>query len=166
MAGRIIGSILHKLAMIAPGGYKIRPHLHRMRGVNIGENVWISQYVYIDEIHPEAVTIGNNVTIGLRSSIITHLYWGPKDGGGNIRPVVIEDDVFIGPHCVILPSVHIGAGSVIQAGTTVSRNVPAGFFWGAPKAGMLAKVSTPLTNRHSHQSFIDGLRPVPVRKKN
>jgi hypothetical protein len=40
-----------------PGGYRLRPFLHRMRGVKIGKNVWISQYVYIDELHPDAVTI-------------------------------------------------------------------------------------------------------------
>ncbi len=58
---------LHKLAMIAPGGYSLRPQLHRLRGAKIGSKVWISQYVYLDEIHPESVHIGENSSIGIRT---------------------------------------------------------------------------------------------------
>jgi acetyltransferase-like isoleucine patch superfamily enzyme len=156
----IFQRILHKLATVAPGGDSIRPALHRLRGVNVGENVWISQYVYIDELHPDAVTIGNNCSIGLRVSIITHTYWGPRRDTGHIGPVVIEDDVYIGPHSVILPNVRIGQGSVIKAGTTVAGNVPSGVFWGAPDAAPLAKVMVPLTREHDYKSFVMGLRPV------
>jgi hypothetical protein len=45
------------MAFLFPGGDTLRPWLHRRRGVKIGKNVWISQYVYIDELHPEALTI-------------------------------------------------------------------------------------------------------------
>ena len=143
-----------------PGGDSLRPLLHRWRGVKIGENVWISQFVYIDELHPDAVTIGNNSSIGLRVSIITHMYWGPKRDTGHIGPVVIEDDVFIGPHSVILPNVRIGKGSVIKAGTTVSRNVPPGVLWGPPEAAPLARVTVPLSRDHDYEAFVLGLRPV------
>jgi acetyltransferase-like isoleucine patch superfamily enzyme len=102
----------------------VRPWLQRLRGVVIGGNVWIGQFVYIDEIHPTDVTIGDNCSIGLRTSIIAHFYSGPRKPGGGGK-VVIERDVFIGPHCVILPNVRIGEGAVIRAGTVVSRNVPA-----------------------------------------
>jgi len=81
----IINRMFHKLAFIMPGGYNIRPQLHRMRGVTIGKNVWISQYVYIDELHPEAVTIGDDSSIGLRSSIFTHFYWGQEDQKMDIK---------------------------------------------------------------------------------
>ena len=40
------------------------------------------------------------------------------------RPVIIEDDVWIGPNATILKGVRIGAGSFIEAGSVVSRNVP------------------------------------------
>jgi len=81
-----------------------------------------------------------------------------------VKPVVIESDVFIGPHCVILPGVTIGQGSVIQAGTVVSRNVPAGTFFGHVPATVLGKVTVPLTPEHSYQEFARGLRPI--RRKN
>jgi acetyltransferase-like isoleucine patch superfamily enzyme len=154
--------IFRRLAYFVPGGFRLRPGLHRLRGVKIGKNVWISQYVYIDELHPEAIEIGDNVTIGIGSAIISHLYW-TKSREPVVKPVVIESDVFIGPHCVILPGVRIGKGSVVQAGTVVSRNVPAGVFLGHQPASILGKVSVPLTAEHSYQEFVQGLRPVRQR---
>lgn len=41
------------------------------------------------------------------------------------RPVVIEDDVWIGPNATILKGVHIGAGAFIEPGAMVTRDVPA-----------------------------------------
>ena len=151
--------VFRRLAYFIPGGFRLRPGLHRLRGVKIGKNVWISQYVYIDELHPEAIEIGDNVTIGIGTAIISHLYW-TKSREPVVKPVVIESDVFIGPHCVILPGVRIGKGSVVQAGTVVSRNVPAGVFLGHQPASILGKVIVPLTAEHSYEEFVQGLRPI------
>jgi acetyltransferase-like isoleucine patch superfamily enzyme len=134
---------LHILAFIGPGGGSLRPSLHRLRGAHIGKNVWISHFVYIDDCHADGM----------------HLYWGP------LRPehkgkVVIERDVFIGPHCVILPNVRIGEGAVIKAGTLVSRNVPPHTLWGPPPAEVLAEASVPLTAEHSYLKFMRGMRPA------
>ena len=151
---------LNRIAYFMPGGYSIRPFIHRLRGVHIGRNVWISRYVYIDELHPEAVIIGDNSSIGLRTSIFTHFYWGPQRPAEHAEKVHIEENVFIGPHCVILPKVHIGKGTVIQAGTVVSRDVPPETLWGPPKSGPIARVTIPLTPHHSYEEFIKGLRPI------
>jgi acetyltransferase-like isoleucine patch superfamily enzyme len=159
MSLEIFNRLFNKLAFFAPGGGSIRPQLQRSRGVTIGENVWISQYVYFDELHPEAIIIGNNVTIGLRTSIITHFYWGPKQKEGGYRKVVIEDDVYIGPHCLILPGVHIRQGAVIRGGTTVTRDVPAKAFLGAADARPIARATVSLTSDHSFDEFVCGLRP-------
>lgn len=159
----IFQRLLHKIAFIAPGGHSLRPWLHRLRGVEMGDHVWISQYVYIDELHPEVVSIGNNTTIGLRTSIFTHFYWGEKRSEDSAGKVIIEDDVFIGPHCVILPNVRIGRGAVVKAGTVVTQNVPPMTFWGAPSAEPLAKVTVPLTHEHEYSEFIRGLRPIRKR---
>jgi acetyltransferase-like isoleucine patch superfamily enzyme len=154
----IFGRLLHKLAFVLPGGDTVRPWLHRLRGADIGKNVWIAQLVYLDELHPDDVTIGDNCTIGLRTSIFTHFYWGPRRPQGNGK-VVIEKDVFIGPHCVILPNVRIGEGAVIRAGTVVSRNVPAHAFWGSPPADFLGTATVTLTSNHSYEEFTCGLTP-------
>jgi heptaprenylglycerol acetyltransferase len=156
---RIVGTVLSRLAHVFPGGSGVRPRLHRWRGVRIGSNVWIGLYVYIDELHPEGLSIGDNCTIGIRTSIITHFYWGPRRAVGNGK-VVIENDVFIGPHCLILPNVRIGEGSVIQAGSVVSQSVPAHTLWGGPAAGPLADVTVPLTSDEEYAGFLRGLKPM------
>jgi acetyltransferase-like isoleucine patch superfamily enzyme len=42
------------------------------------------------------------------------------------KPVVIEDDVWIGPNATILKGVRIGAGAIVEPGSLVTRDVPAG----------------------------------------
>jgi serine acetyltransferase len=116
--------------------------------------------VYIDELHPERLSIGSNCTIGIRTSIITHQYFGPRRPAGSGH-VVIEDNVYIGPHCVILPNVRIGEGAVVQAGTVVSRSVPARTLWCAAAAGPMASVTVPLTTEYEYAAFLGGLRPLP-----
>ncbi len=148
--------VLQKVAFMAPGGGSVRPWIHRLRGARVGKNVWIAQFVYIDELHPGDLTIGDNCTIGLRTSIFTHFYWGPRRPKSNGK-VVIEKDVFIGPHCVILPNVRIGEGAVIKAGTVVTRNVPPHIFWGARPAEPLGRAMIPLTGEHTYEEFVRGV---------
>lgn len=52
------------------------------------------------------------------------------------RPVVIEDDVWIGYNATVLKGVRVGAGAVIAPGAVVVRDVPAG----AEVAGNPARV--------------------------
>jgi acetyltransferase-like isoleucine patch superfamily enzyme len=40
------------------------------------------------------------------------------------EPIIIEDDVWIGSHCLILKGVTIGHGAVIGAGSVIRRDVP------------------------------------------
>lgn len=161
----LLSRLAGKLAFIAPGGFSVRPWLQRLRGASIGKNVWISQFVYIDEIHPADVSIGDNCIIGLRTSIISHFYSGPRRPVSNGK-VVIEKDVFIGPHCVVLPNVTIGEGAVIRAGTVVSRNVPAHTFWGPPAAEALGIANVPLTPDTNYEDFMGGLKMRIKRQRN
>ncbi len=165
MVKNILNRILHAAAFILPGGSSVRPWLHKIRGVTIGKNIFISRMVYIDELHPETVFMGDNVTIGLRTTIFSHMYWGPRNKNGAGK-VIIGNNVYIGPHCLILPNVKIGDGAVIKGGTVVTRNVPPNTLWGIPDAGPIARVTIPLTNQYSYEKFINGLKPYRNLKKN
>ena len=38
--------------------------------------------------------------------------------------IKIEDDVWIGSNVIILPNINIGKGSIIGAGSVVTKNIP------------------------------------------
>ncbi|MEH7581800.1 DapH/DapD/GlmU-related protein, partial [Priestia megaterium] len=40
------------------------------------------------------------------------------------EPVIIEDRVWIGARCIILPGVTIGKGATVGAGAVVTKDVP------------------------------------------
>jgi acetyltransferase-like isoleucine patch superfamily enzyme len=79
----------------------------------------------------EKVKIGHRVALGANSTI-ADTDFHPLDPvlrrqsaeKGKSAPVLIEDDVFIGMNSVILKGVTIGRGSVIGAGSIVTKNVP------------------------------------------
>lgn len=104
--------------------------------------------------------MGDNSSLALRCTVFAHFHRGPRLKSGGFKPVVVEADVFVGPHCVILPGVRIGKGSVIKAGTVVSRNIPPGVFWGSSAEGPIARVTVPLTPAHSYEEFMLGLKPI------
>lgn len=97
--------------------------------LTIGNNVGMSSTRLW--IH-ESARIGNNVKIG-GCVLITDTDAHPMDymarrssnKGTKSAPVVIEDDVWIGAHCIILKGVTIGARSVIGAGSVVTKSIPA-----------------------------------------
>ncbi len=81
----------------------------------------------------ERVQIGNRVLVGANCTI-TDTDFHPLEPAerrrsiqaGQHRPVVIEDDVFIGMNCLILKGVTVGRGSAVGAGSVVTKDVPAG----------------------------------------
>jgi acetyltransferase-like isoleucine patch superfamily enzyme len=76
------------------------------------------------------VTIGNNVEIGPNVSIITgehHTMIADRRANRGYeftRPVVVEDDCWIGAGVIILAGVTIGSGCSIGAGSVVKANIP------------------------------------------
>ena len=108
--------LLQELAMCAPGGTSVRVKLHRWRGVNIGRNVWIGYQVMLETAYPHLISIGDNVSISMRATILAHF----REQSG----VCIEDGAFVGPCACILPNVRLGKCCVITAGSVVTSNVP------------------------------------------
>lgn len=95
----------------------------------LGDDVDVAKGVYITT--KGGVTIGNRVLIGYRTQIISANHVVPPmperifGTGHDYKPVVIEDDVWIGANCIICPGVHIGEGAIIGAGCVVTHNIEA-----------------------------------------
>jgi len=83
------------------------------------------------------ISIGKKVMIGSHTAItsITHDYTQEdmRFSPTIRKPVVIEDDVWIGSHSVILPGITIGKGAVIGANSVVTKDVePYSIMYGSP----------------------------------
>ena len=117
---------LQILAYLAPGESTLRVWLHRLRGVRIGTDPHLGMATLIETSFPEWVSIGNHVTIGMRTTIIAHVVGLPpkRRKEENYTSVRIEDEAFVGPGVIILPNVTIGRGAVVMAGSVVTRSVP------------------------------------------
>ena len=81
----------------------------------------------------ERIQIGCRVQVGANSTIVDtdfHPLTAAERAqdflAGAHAPVVIEDDVFIGMNSLILKGVTIGRGSVVGAGSVVTKDVPPG----------------------------------------
>ena len=59
---------------------------------------------------------------------------------GVSKPIVIEDDVFIGVNCIILKGVTIGARSIVAAGTVVTKSFPADCIIGGNPAKIIRRI--------------------------
>jgi len=75
------------------------------------------------------VRIGNHAMIGPGVQIYTAahpLQADARNEGWEVaKPVVIEDDVWIGGSAILLPGVTVGRNAVVGAGAVVTRSVPA-----------------------------------------
>ena len=121
--------ILHSLAYSSPlPNFVIK--LQRSRGVKIGKNCHFSPYVLIDLLHPELITIEDNVTIASNSMIFAHVNPTTNEFLKNhgyprtIKPVVIKNGAIVSVGCIIIAGVTIGKNSIVGAGSVVSQDIP------------------------------------------
>ncbi len=109
--------------------------------VSIGDGTWINNGFSAIAEHTsicigQRVMIGTNVEIydsdfhGIRvcDRVVSKVEWA--------KPVVIEDDVFLGSNVRVLKGVTIGRGSVIANGSVVIKDIPSSVVAG----GIPAKV--------------------------
>ncbi len=107
---------------IVPGGTAVRRGAHLGEGVvvmppsyiNVG--AWVGPGTMVDS----HVLVGSCAQIGAR----VHLAAGVTIGGvlepPGARPVIVEDDAFVGAGCALLDGVLVGHGAVIGAGVTLT----------------------------------------------
>jgi len=92
------------------------------------------------------VTIGNHVNLaqGITVTALNHNFKDTSlridEQGFSTKPIVIEDDVWIGANAVILPGVTIGKHVVVAAGAVVTKDVPDNTIVGGVPAKEIKKI--------------------------
>ena len=92
----------------------------------IGNNVLINKRCLLHA--GGGIKIGNNVLIGPEVIIYTQNHNFASSSlitaqGYSWKEVVIDDNVWIASRVIILPGVKVGTGSVVGAGSVVTKNV-------------------------------------------
>ena len=109
----------------------------------------------------ERITIGNDVNIGgdclimdndahpvdymqRRSVFIKNVGKDVYSSKIGTSPVEIGDDVWIGARCQILKGVHIGARSIIAAGSVVTKDIPSDVIAGGNPCKVIKRMNNDL----------------------
>jgi acetyltransferase-like isoleucine patch superfamily enzyme len=105
----------------------------------VGRNARLNG-VHIDA--RELVQIGENVRIAPYTIILDSDFHDTKDhfSDGASSPVIIERDVWIATRATILKGVTIGHGSVIAAGSVVTKSIPPKSVAGGVPARVIKKI--------------------------
>lgn len=97
------------------------------RGITLGDRSDLG----VDCLVMGSVQIGADVMMGPRCIFISYNHHfeaisRPMNTQGIVedRPVIIEDDVWFGAGCIVLAGVRIGRGSIVAAGSVVTKDVP------------------------------------------
>lgn len=103
--------------------------------LHIGRNVQINDYVHISAM--ENVSIGDNVLIASKVFIsdLNHGSYGagdihdspntpPNERKLYAKPVIIEENVWLGEFVSVLAGVTIGKGTIVGANSVVSKSLP------------------------------------------
>ncbi len=110
--------------------------------ISIGEETFVNMnVVMLDGAH---ITIGSHVLIGPSCQFYTAShsldYRSRRQWETFCKPIVVEDDVWIGGNCVINQGVTIGARSVIAANSVVNHDVPPDCLYGGTPAKLIRRL--------------------------
>jgi len=96
------------------------------KNISIGKGTFLNTEIRFG-CPKDRIVIGRNCQIGPRVSFetISHgLVYKPNKGRGRwTKPIVVEDEVWIGVGAIITQGVTIGRGAVIAAGSVVNEDV-------------------------------------------
>ncbi len=137
--------LLEKLAFFAPIS-PIRVLLHKIRGVKIGQGVYIGHEVIIDRLYPDQVILEDNCSIGDRTTLYAHANIPSntrlkKIYPRNVKPIRVGKGVWIMPGCIVILGVTIGEEAVVATGSIVTKDVPSKTLVGGSPAKVLKDLS-------------------------
>ncbi len=110
---------------------QIGPYARLRPGTELGEDVHVGNFVEIKNSQVAAHSKANHLayvgdaTVGSRVNIGAGTITCNYDGANKFR-TVIEDDAFIGSDSQLVAPVTVGKGATLGAGTTLTKNAPAG----------------------------------------
>jgi bifunctional UDP-N-acetylglucosamine pyrophosphorylase/glucosamine-1-phosphate N-acetyltransferase len=143
----IEGAVVGPKSMIGPYA-RLRPGAQLAEDVHIGNFVEIKNSTIAAHSKANHLSYVGDSTVGARVNIGAGTITCNYDGVNKYR-TVIEDDAFIGSDSQLVAPVTVGKGATLAAGTTLTRDAPAG----------------KLTLSRAKQMTIDGWdRPVKVKK--
>ena len=113
-----------------------------------GKNTYLGDHVFFNYmctiLDNNEVRIGNHVMIGPAVQIYTaahDLQAEARIQGWEVaKPIVIEDNVWIGGGAILLPGISIGRNAVVGAGAVVPRSVPANAVVAGNPARVIRKI--------------------------
>jgi putative colanic acid biosynthesis acetyltransferase WcaF len=111
--------------------------------LNIGNHVWLGEECWI--LNLEKIVIGNNVCISQRAFLCTgnHNYSSPTFDL-IVKPILIEEGVWLGAGCFVGPGVKAGTHAVLTAGSVAGKSLePFTIYQGNPAVPMRDRVITP-----------------------
>lgn len=110
--------------------------------VTLGDDVFMNYGCVLLDVCP--ITIGSRVMFGPGVQLLTPTHpidpteraKGPESG----RPIVIEDDVWLGGAVIVGPGVTIGAGTTVGSGAVVTKDLPPRVFAGGNPARVIREI--------------------------
>lgn len=93
----------------------------RVWKMNIDPTAWFSLRVEFDRTHPSGIHIGPESYVAFGAVLLTH-----DMTRGIYADTRVGARCFIGAHSILMPGVTIGDGSIVGAGSVVTRDVPPG----------------------------------------
>lgn len=109
-------------------GVVIKPHVRvkfpwRLR---VGNHSWIGESVWIDNL--AEVSIGNDCCISQGAYLCTGSHrWDKETFDLETKPIVIEDQCWVGAMARIAPGVVMGQGAVLMMGSTAIVDLAAAY---------------------------------------
>ena len=111
----------------------------------LGDNVWIGEDVWIDNL--VTVTVGSNVCISQGAYLLTgsHDYRDPRFGL-IIKPIHIAEGAWITARVTLCPGVSVGRNAVITAGSILQSDADENaVYQGNPAIKIRNRINEPLT---------------------